>query len=601
MRLNLKDKLQAVKDKHKIEVKNPLEAPYADPDKTTDTQRKAIRLYERRFPKRTHIAVIGGKGAGKSHLGVSLSLLQAQEFPGSIGCVISNSHEQTNRIISQHIFDQADALGLKIEYFGKKKIRGRKYNSVFVIDLDGQGIQEGSNSYILLHSFEAVAKLEGAELDWGYVEEIQDAEKKHFVKFTSRIRGTRGNNSLFIMGMPDEENHWMYTLLPKMGFDEDRFGKYDEEESMGVLFEPAVYENLKNLPDDYIDQIRKSHDEATARKYINGERVSLNSNKVCHQFDERVHKHSWMSKMMTIYDPTLDLILSYDFNVSPMCVSVYQLKRWHDKWEENPRLSPAYIKRQLEEQRPEYHKELLNHEPPSEENPQYEPNRWILAQIDEFEVWQGGTSQATKDICHAYRDHTRNVVAFGDSTGKSRDTRGYETDWDIISRLLRETFDERQITVIRGLDQNVKSNGEVKYNNPPKKDQINVANAVLRDGMRRAHACFLPESDIDSGGLAASVAMVKRKPDGRIDDSIDRSNDRSMHKTHFMDTFLYAAYWFTDGDILRSEVTETRDGRLHKQMRKHRESSQRRVQKKTYTRKKFSGRSSRGRSSFRIT
>ena len=559
--VDLEQELDQIIQSRNIEPKNPLLPPYSDRSKMTKTQDRIIDFVRRREGKRTNVAILGGKGSGKSHACIALALYWAQKYPESIGCVISNSHDQTNRIISQHIFNLAEIIGIKMEYFRQKKIRGRKYSSVFILDLDGRGFEEGINSYIFLHSFEAVGRLEGSELDWGYVEEIQDAEKDPFVVFQSRIRGTNADNSLFIAGMPDDEHHWMYRLLPKMGFDEDKYGRYDPESSSGVLFEPAVYENLHNLPDDYIDNIKASHDEQTARKYIEGERVSLNSNKVLHQYDDHLHSSGRMSEILCHYDPSKRIIISYDFNVSPLCMSVYQVKDWTDDWNDDE----IFIGEDGI-----YKVELatgdMSDEPIAASLEEYAPPvRKVLAQIDEFEVWQGGTKEGTQRFIAKYEDHDQPILAMGDSSGKSKDTRGHKSDWDIIEDMLSGHFNHS--TVVRGLVSRQVS-GETRYDNPPKKDQINVANATLRDGFKRVHACLLPSSRYESGGTSRSVSMVKRKPDGRIDDSIDRSNDRTQPKTHFMDTFLYACYWFTDGQVLENVVVETPEQRLEREVKR---------------------------------
>lgn len=546
------DILDRVIEDRTIDVKNPMLSPYGDTDLMTKTQRRVLDFVESRPEEQLYLALIGGKGSGKSHLMTALDVVEAQRYPGSVGCFIANSYAQAKRISGQLIFTLCDSVGIKAEFFQNKKIKGRPFDSFYVLDLDGRGFEEGVVSYLLIASFEGVKKLEGIELDYGHVTEIQDAQKDAFSRFVSRIRGTNGTQSLRIDGMPSDEHHWMYSMLPRMGFDEDRFGNFDPETSKGCLFEPAVYENKQNLPENYIDNLRRSNDSKMATLYIEGERINLNSNSVMYNYRGYLHKNGRGSLMTCNYDPKKRLIISYDFNVSPMCASVWQVKDFNDKWLDD---DLTYVE-----------EEGLLQDPagaqwkPGERHP---PDKKILAQVSEYQLWEGGTEGATQAFIDEFKDHKGEVLALGDTTGKNRDTRGEETDWDIIHRMLNKSFDE--VVVIEGLEQKFVSD-EVRYSNPLKKDQINVANSVLMDGYDNPSAFFLPKSPHESGGVSRAVSMIQRKPDGRVDDSVDRSPDKDQYRTHFLDTFLYVTFWFAEGTYLMTGVKELQDERINRQL-----------------------------------
>lgn len=551
------DILDRVIESRTIEVKNPMLSPYGDSERMTKTQRKVVEFVEMYPDEQLYLALIGGKGSGKSHLMTALDVVDAQRYPGSVGCFIANSYAQAKRVSGQLIFPLCESVGIRAEFFQNKKVKGRPFDSFYAIDLDGRGFEDGVVSYLLVASFEGVKKLEGIELDYGHVTEIQDAQKDAFSRFVSRIRGTNGTQSLRIDGMPSDEHHWMYRMLPQMGFDEARFGNFDPETSRGCLFEPAVYENSQNLPDNYIENLRRSNDAEMAQLYIEGERINLSSNSVLYNYRGHIHKNGRMSELLCDYDPDRRLIISYDFNVSPMCAAVWQVKDFADAW-----LAEDLV----------YHKEEDVFVNPEGERLSRDdvgaPTRKVLAQVAEYQLWEGGTAGATREFIEEFGSHAKEVMALGDTTGKNRDTRGEETDWDIIRELLERQFGE--VTVIEGLEQRVVA-GRVRYDNPKKKDQINVANSVLLDGHKRPSACFLPDSRYDSGGVARSVSMIQRKPDGRIDDSVDRSEDRGQYRTHFLDVFMYAAYWFAEGTYLMRGVRELQDGRIMRQMQRETE------------------------------
>jgi hypothetical protein len=89
--------------------------------------------------------------------------------------------------------------------------------------------------------------------------------------------------------------------------------------------------------------------------------------------------------------------------------------------------------------------------------------------------------------------------------------------------------------------------GKVKYNNPPKQDSINLVNRTLLNGEKRVQMCFLPESELQSGGVAASMSSLSYKPNGTIDESNDKREDRSVRRSHFADTVRYMIWFWKDG------------------------------------------------------
>jgi len=161
----------------------------------------------------------------------------------------------------------------------------------------------------------------------------------------------------------------------------------------------------------------------------------------------------------------------------------------------------------------------------------------VYAQVDEFEVWQGGTRQACREVFGEYGGHKAGGVISGDGS-ESRDTTSPdETDWDIVREVLGRQMP--MFTVQPGTYQPEDSD---TWSNPPVRDRINAGNWLLEDGHGNARAVFLPESGYDSGGLKASVAQVEKDEQGKIDKSIDKTSGRSDVQSHFADVWSYMAY-----------------------------------------------------------
>jgi hypothetical protein len=344
--------------------------------------------------------------------------------------------------------------------------------------------------------------------------------------------------------MPSDEQHWQYALVEKM-IEENGGGAGGREKGNGLLLEPALTENKKNVGQDYIDHLYTIYGPREARRYIMGERVSLSSNKVVHSFSSSEHVKGAMPSLLAGYDPRRELIVSFDFNVSPMCASLWQEKRWNDRWaEENiavdedgqvkeypsgADLTGARVK--------SVYSSLDEYAP---------PQRSVLVQVDEFEVWQGGTEGTCNAIKAEYGGHDAGITVIGDATGGASDTRSSRTDWDIIKKHFAPMPNSY---ILEGLEWSTDiDKGEVSYSNPDKRDTINILNRLLRDAENKSHMCFCPSSDLESGGVSASVGAMERTPDGRIDESDDRKEDRSVPRTHFFDTARYVAYWWSGGE-----------------------------------------------------
>lgn len=540
-RVDFEGALDRAKERATIEYRNPMEEPWGDPSRSTRSQKIAWRILEESGKDQPFVGILGAKGSGKTYLGACFALARSQQYPESLGCLIANTYQQAKDVISDFI-EVAKNLDLSVEYFKSKKIHGREYGSLYVVDLDGSGFDTGKNSYLLMRSFDAVDKLEGIELDWLWCEEVQDAEKDQFITVMSRVRGQRGDAAVYVAGMPRSEFHWQYSLLPQIGFIEEE--SYDAEEHRGILLEPSVRENLHNVRDGYLDYLRSMYGEEQAKWYIEGKRTSLNTNKLLYNYSDHVHRKGRMAQVLSEYDPKREIIVSFDFNVSPMSASLWQIKEWNDKWDgDNVKIVDEGV---------HVYDTAVDAQDPDAEYAEFdslrdycEPERKVAAQIDEFEVWQGGTAGTCEEIVEKYEDHVAGITIVGDATGNRRDTRSAKTDWQII----RRTFSKLpEVAVIQGLEQNYNyKTGEVKYSNPSRRDTVNVANKLLRDAEGRVHVCFLPKSRYKSGGVAKSVAMAKTKPDGNIDTSNDRKEGRDVPRLHFFDTFRYFCWWYHGG------------------------------------------------------
>ena len=554
-----------------IEYRDPYKKPWGDPKKQTETQKKAWTKLQNGIWR---IGAIGGKGAGKSYLGATFIMHFAQKHPNTQGAIAANSKRQTKDSIGSALVNVAHNCGYEIEYYRTKKINGQERSLLYTIDMDGKGLETGKTHKVLVRPLESIERLEGTELDYLLLDEVQDAAQGDVQKAITRNRGTGianpgRRNPLYISGMTRSELHWMYTLMEeKLGFRTE--DKFDPDEDNAILFEPTLFENKENLGEEQIEEYREMMDGRTAEQEIYAIRTSGNDNRVLHQYRDDLHRTGRMSDLCAYYDPGREVIVSVDFNVSPMSATLWQEKPWSDDWlDEDLAIhydSDGYIESvELIEHTEEGSAVIETFDSLEEYS---SPDEKILAQVDEFEVWPddkhgGGTDGLMRNLLEEYRDHPAEMVITGDARGDTRDTRSRTSDWGII----REYARKLGAGVVPGTVSNM-SGGNIKYDNPPKEDAIKLTNRVLQNSKGEIRICFLPQSQYESGGAAASVAALSRKPDGRIDDRMDRKEGKEVRRSHFADTVLYVVWFWQDGssptaeefDKMVSEVEETGGG-----------------------------------------
>ena len=556
-----------VQRKTHVEYRHPLAEPYGVSSRTTRSQKLAWDFLMARPDSAPMIAMVGAKGSSKTHFGAAFAFHMGQTYPNSMGCVISNTYTQAKDNAGKIFMKVSRILGYNAAFRSTITVDGEPFTQLFVVDLDGKGYYEGNNFYMLVRSFEAVKKLEGIEFDWMWMEEIQDAPKDAVVTAKSRIRGTVGNQAMFIAAMPHDEFHWMYKWLPQIGcmeenkvraelgvpaFESSRYGledtvpmedyDYSKMDTRGLFFEPTIFENKHNLPENYIRDLFSSLDETQAMRWIHAKRTSNTGNKVAYSYIDAEHRVGRMSHLLAHYDENLPITLTIDFNTSPMCAVISQVKRWSDRWHDDDIVfdpdGSIWLLDPLGQER----------HPIDDISNIAIPDRDVWVQVGELEVWEGGTRGLMDAFLKEYGSHLLDVKIIGDATGNRDDTRSGTTDWRIIEEMIAASNLADRTSVQKGLIANYNyTTGETKYSNPPRRDTINVLNAALKDAKGRYSMCFLQSSELPSDGAAASVSMMEKKPDGKVDDTVDKREGRDVKRTHFFDCVRYAIWDFKGG------------------------------------------------------
>ena len=551
---------KAVEDKITFDYRDPLLPPYGDPNKMTTTQEKGWAFLKEWTGLGPQIAMIAAKGAAKTHFGACFAFHQAQTFPESMGCLVSNTYGQAKDNGLPIFRKVAKQLGYKTEFFSSKKIRGQPLTSVCVVYL-----AEDVYSYLLIRSYEEIQNFEGVEIDWLWSEEGQDTDYQSFRVPYTRNRGQYGDNAFFYAAMPEDGSHWQYHKLPALGMPEEakyvahsrehiEYTRSAEAEALdidpmevGILYEFSVFENKHNVGRQYIQRNSMAYTGAMYDRYVLGKRGSSRTNKMVPAFNPEVHQTGFMPVFLKGFDEHRDSWLILDFNVAPCCAGIFQKKPWNDLWAYHCYFDDEEVLRASAG--------CPNHEPDDEVkdiNLVAPPDRDVYVQTGEIEAWNGGTRGMMQIFVDKYQGYQGNIIVNGDASGNSEKSSATTTDWAIVAEYLTNhgfNYELQRGLVVTYPEPN-DLDGKTKYSNPPRKDTFNLLNGLFVDNSGRIHLVLMPASEYESGGIAASVGAMITKPDGTWDERCDDKEGRDVPRTHFTDDIRYFAFLVTGGSLV---------------------------------------------------
>jgi len=464
------------------------------------------------------VGAVGAKGSGKSFTFGMASNARVQKYPGFKMAIVANSYDQAWGSGAEKLAKVARAMGIEFQVRGEMMIDDFKHRNVYYFPK--------FNSKVCILSFDNIDLIEGTEWDGFWFEEIQDCDIADIQTAVSRARRGVCPPFFYYAGMPDDKNHPMYDYFEERGI---------------PVYEPPFEENQHNVEPTYKAQLKRTYRGTDVDRYLDGKRVALFKQEVVPDMRWGMHvegrhesvnaRAATLTERLCTYDPYRKFILGIDFNVAPMCMSVWQIKEW----------------------------DFAQH---TAEDRRVKP---VLCQVDEYELWNATTKIMMEDFLNDYEDHPGGGMIVGDATGNRRDTRSpSETDWTIIKKALAPLY---SFGVVPGLVKKRKQgqnkgggrrgSGGITYSNPNRRETINLLNNFMIDGDGDPRILFLPDSNFESGGAASSVGNAEYDMTSKVDDSNDKSDDRSLPRTHFFDGVRYVVY-FVNGRLIHPDKDEVR-------------------------------------------
>lgn len=334
----------------------------------------------------------GGYGSGKTFSGSLLGILLALKFPKIRGLVGAQTYTLVRDTTLQSYFEHFD----NFEF-----VKGKDYDWVST----EQKIVFPNGSEILFRHFDEPNKLKSLNLGFVEIEEMSDIPYDTFKMLLARLRQRKCDNwknftyRLFGHTNPEISQGWIYKTF-----------FVNPPENYRVILAPTT-QNIY-LPKDFCSELKKLYDERYYNIFVLGHTGDYCENLVVKDFtDENIKEIP--------YQDDLDLYISCDFNVDPMC--------------------------------------------------------WVLAHktddkvfyFDEIVLENTTTAKTCDEFFSRYSEHKGNIIVNGDASGDNRTCTSEYTNYVIIKKKLQSY----------GYDADIR----IKAFNPPIKNRIAAFNAKVRN------------------------------------------------------------------------------------------------------------------------
>ena len=334
----------------------------------------------------------GGYGSGKTFAGSLLGILLALKFPKIRGLVGAQTFTLVRDTTLQSYFEHLDNMGF---------VLGIDYKWVSA----EQKLVFWNGSEILFRHFDEPNKLKSLNLGFVEIEEMSDIPYETFKMLLARLRQKikpKWKNFTYrIFGHtnPELQQGWIYKTFfinPPVNY--------------RVICAPTT-QNIY-LPKNFCEELKKIYDEKYYNTFVLGQTGNYNENLVVKDFTKNN-----ISEIK--YKSDLDVHISCDFNVDPMC------------W-------------------------VFAHK--TEDKVFY---------FDEIALENTTTAKACDEFYRRYPNHKGKIIINGDASGDNRSCTSEYTNYVIIKKKM-QSF---------GYDVDIK----IKSFNPPIKNRISAFNAKVKN------------------------------------------------------------------------------------------------------------------------
>ena len=355
---------------------------------------------------------LAGVGSGKTHLAGIVSGFLAESCPNVSGFIGANTYNQLNTstmLRIREVWKQVFNWTHGIDY-----VVGIKPPNGFDVSRHNFDTYNGICSFkngaiVFIGSLDNARAHDGKEFAWAILDETKDT-KEVDVKETiitrlrqrgmylkdQRINTESGTplNPLYIFTSPAKVQ-WLNELfnldahrndIESRIFSKTDFWANTDEKNMRCVAISSTYHNAQNLPDNYIDTVIETNTKDRADALIYGNPFTRTGGEFYSAFSAVVNVGK------SVYLPGLPIHVTFDQNVVPYITALV----WQIDGD-------------------------------------------VLRCIDEFCL--PNPNNTTERLCGAimakYGQHESGMFFYGDASGNSRSTKGSETDYQIVTRVMR--------------------------------------------------------------------------------------------------------------------------------------------------------------------
>jgi PBSX family phage terminase large subunit len=329
----------------------------------------------------------GGLGSGKTLPGafccVMMSYMLSARVKNCVGLVCAPTNTILDRATIPTYIELLEQIGLE----EGKHYRFNRSKKIMTFTC-------WSNAQLIFASLDNPMAVRSINAAFAHIDEASVLKSQQaFIEVVGRVRQVGVKlYRIFVTSNPEISRGWMSELFPKAG--EARIDEMTVTDSQGndrtgrVVYRKRIAATIDNpyLEPSFIANLKASMDDDSYRIFVLGEDGELRTGLVASTWsDNNISKD-------VEYDPKLDLLVSCDFNVDPMCWVIGQRQR----------------------------------------NGEF----WIL---DELALENTTTYMASEELARRWQHHKGRVILHGDPNGNARNTSAMNTravDYTIMQNVL---------------------------------------------------------------------------------------------------------------------------------------------------------------------
>lgn len=418
-------------------------------------------------------AMVGGIGAGKT-VGLT-SWIPKKMYDeregwqngcrGTLGGIFANTYKQLSQSTLPELWLTFDRLGF---VYGRDYVYNEappaswRFKSAFKKD-HGSVLTVRWWGQCVVRSLDNAESVRGMTLGWAAIDEARGAKRSAFDIVFGRLRCPRALRRQLKMVTSPNGFDWIYELL------------VEKPPPVSTSFVQVRTSDNPYFPRESLEALRGTYDALYAEQELEGKFVSLTRGAVYRCFDRMVNLDPNRVPGGFKPEPDADFYVSFDFNRTPFCAVIAQVR-----------------------------------------------GRYLVV-LEEVRLEDADTQRMCDEICHTVlpglMGKARAVRVYGDPAGRQRTTKSNWSDYDVITREFTAAFGARFVP-------------SWAYSHPGVIESVNAVNGMLKNSKGEPYLFVHPKCR----HLIKDLERVVFKPGTR---DINKTGEENKMLTHVSDALRY--------------------------------------------------------------